>query len=114
MPTIVLSRFGLKSLPLVGALICSLLIFFVSSAPAAQAKAQWVAGELLVRYRAEADQAAMAKEFKNLGASLEKEIKGIKVKRIKVSEANREKVKARLAKNPQVEFVEDNFLAQVV
>ena len=48
MPTIVLSRFGLKSLPLVGALISSLLIFFVSSAPAAQAKAQWVAGELVI------------------------------------------------------------------
>jgi subtilisin family serine protease len=104
--------FWLKSLSLLGSLVLSLLMLFDNPVLAGQGKSKWVSGELLVQYRAGADKKAMDKEFKQLGVSLEKEIDRIKVKRIKVSEANREKVKARLAKNPHVEFVEENFIAQ--
>jgi len=114
MTTTTMSRLGLFSLPLFGTLCLCLLLLGGQPALAAQAqpKAKRVSGELLVQTRAGVAKNALDQEFKRLGATAAQEIPGIKVKRIRINEANRDKVKAALARNPQVTFVEDNFIAQ--
>lgn len=115
MTTSTLSRprlFALGSLPLIGALVFILTLVFALDALAAPPTSKRVSGELLVQVRAGAARDALDGEFKRLGATAAQEIPGIKVKRIRINEANRDKVKAALTRNPQVTFVEDNFLAQ--
>uniref|UniRef100_UPI003D81641A S8 family serine peptidase n=1 Tax=Trichloromonas sp. TaxID=3069249 RepID=UPI003D81641A len=73
-----------------------------------------VAGELLIQYKTGVSSGALAGELKQLGVTMAEELSRIKVHRIKVKEANREKIKAVLAKNPRVAFVEDNFYASAV
>ena len=81
---------------------------------AAREKPVRVAGELLVQYRTGVAKEALDGEFTRLGAMMSEEIPGIGVRRIKVNEANRERIKATLAKHPKVKFVEDNFMATAV
>lgn len=103
---------ALGSLPLIGTIVFILTFAFVVDALAAPPTSKRVSGELLVQVRAGAARDALDGEFKRLNATAAQEIPGIKVKRIRINDANRDKVKAALARNPQVTFVEDNFLAQ--
>ncbi|MDY0269297.1 S8 family serine peptidase [Trichloromonas sp.] len=115
MTTSTLSRPRLSALgflPLIGAIVLTLTLVFAIDALAVQPNSKRVAGELLVQIHAGAAANAVDGEFKRLGATTAQEIPGIKVKRIRINEANHDKVKAALARNPHVAFVEDNFIAQ--
>lgn len=81
-------------------------------AQAAAPAANFVADELLVQMKAGVAKGQLDKEFAAQGATEMDEIPQIRVKRIKVPEKAREKVKAALSKNPHVEFVEENHIAE--
>ncbi|KIH75509.1 hypothetical protein GFER_16275 [Geoalkalibacter ferrihydriticus DSM 17813] len=78
---------------------------------AAQGKG-FVSGELLVRQKAGASAASVRAALQAQGAGEIEEIPGIKVKRIRVPEHALEKVRTALARNPNFEFVEPNFIGQ--
>lgn len=96
----------------------SMLLGTVSALTAGQV---WAAGnnrlafvedELLVQLKAGAADADIDDELKGHGAFAVDEISQIRVKRIKVPANALENVKAALARNPNIDFVEPNFLAQ--
>jgi subtilisin family serine protease len=74
--------------------------------------APFVAGELLVQTRAGVAKKQFDEALSGLGATAVEEIQQIRVKRIKVPAQALEKVMAALAKNPNVKFVEKNFIVQ--
>ncbi|WP_305046181.1 S8 family serine peptidase [Geoalkalibacter sp.] len=91
------------------ALCCGVLAGGVTSVGAQGA--DFVPGELLIRHKPGAAAAAKG-ALQAQGAVEIEEIAGIAVKRIRVPEHAQEKVRAALARNPNFEFVEPNFLAQ--
>lgn len=93
------------------------IIFFISfllvdQSWAVAGSAKFVAGELLIQQKAGVAKGAVDKDIASLGAATVEEIDQIRVKRIRVPEHALAKVKAALAKNPNITFVEENFLAQ--
>lgn len=72
----------------------------------------FVPGELLVRMKSNANKAQVRAAFQAQSADELEEIPGIKVKRIRVPAHAQERVRAALARNPNFEFVEPNFVAQ--
>jgi subtilisin family serine protease len=91
-------------------ILSSLLLLFIAST--SFAASPFVKGELLVQQSVRATKAQFDKAIKSNGGSILEEIPQIRVKRIKVPEKNFNKVKAALSKNPNFEFVEENFIAQ--
>lgn len=71
-----------------------------------------VADELLVRFVAGVSQDEIDRTFRGHGAQEIEENTAIRVKRLRVPAQALEQVKAALAHNPHVEFVERNFLAK--
>ncbi|HOP40570.1 MAG TPA: S8 family serine peptidase [Geobacteraceae bacterium] len=74
--------------------------------------APFVSNELLVQTRAGTAKKKIDEALSGLGATTVEEIQQIRVKRIKVPAQALEKVMAALAKNPNVKFVEKNFILQ--
>lgn len=81
-------------------------------AGAAATEAKFVADELLVKGKAGVSAAQLARQLQGVGASELEELPQLQVKRIRVPEQARDRVKAALAGNPAIEFVEENFIAQ--
>lgn len=73
---------------------------------------KFAADELLVQMKVGGSKGQLDQEFKAQGASEIDEIAQIRVKRIKVPARIRDRVKAALAKNPHVAFVEENPVAE--
>jgi len=80
-----------------------------SAAPSPQ---KFVMDELIVQFKAGVHKAGSDSVLKGAGAAEAEEIPQLRVKRIKVPAAARDKIKAALAKNPNVSFVEENYLAE--
>lgn len=80
-------------------------------AGAAPPPQKFVTDELLVQFKAGVTKTDSDNALKGAGAREADEIAPIRVKKIKVPAAAIEKVKAALAKNPRVSFVENNLLA---
>jgi len=83
-----------------------------TSAWAAASESKFIPGELLVKGKAGVSQAKLDTLLQGMGASELEELPQLQVKRIKVPEQALAQVKAALARNPTIEFVEENFLAQ--
>ena len=79
---------------------------------ASNGNARYVADELLVHSKAGVPKARMAGILGGLGADTVGEIASLRVKRIKVPAHAIEKVKSALASNPNISFVEYNFIAE--
>lgn len=90
--------------------LLAIFLFFLT--PLAFAKGQFVNGELLIRQTVKAHQKDVEKALQSVGGDVLEELPQIRVKRIRVSESAMDKIKAALTKNPNFEFVEENFLAQ--
>ena len=90
--------------------ILSVLLLLITST--AFAAGPFVKGELLVQLSTKADKASVHKAIKAHGGEILDEIPQIRVKLIRVPAKNLNKVKEALAKNPNFEFVEENFIAQ--
>lgn len=71
-----------------------------------------VPGELLIAPRAGVSEADLENQYKTHGGKKIKNLSQIKVHHIKVPEHALEAVEAALRKNPKVEFVEKNFIAE--
>lgn len=82
-----------------------------SIAPSAAEK--FVPDELLIQFYAGVSKDKSDEVLRGHGVTEADEIQSIRVKRIKVPEQALEQVKAALAKNPHVRFVEKNYLADV-
>ena len=82
---------------------------FAGATPSPQ---QFVTDELLVQFKAGVHKSSSDRDLSAAGTAEAEEIAPIQVKRIKVPAAAREKVKAALARNPHVSFVEENYLAK--
>ncbi len=89
-----------------------LVIFLFVLTPFAFSKGHFVKGELLIRQTVKAHQSDVDIALKGLGGEVVEVLSQIRVKRIRVPEAAMAKIKAALEKNPNFEFVEENFLAQ--
>lgn len=95
------------------ALVTGLCALFISGqAMDSNAASPFVQDELLVQHKAGVAAEQIHGAFAGLGASVVGELPQIRVKRIKVPANAMEKVKAALARNPFVSFVEPNFLGQ--
>jgi subtilisin family serine protease len=81
-------------------------------AGAAPPPQKFVTDELLVQFKAGVHRANSDSVLKGAGAQEADEIPQLRVKRIKVPAAVRDRVKAALARNPNVTFVEENYLAE--
>lgn len=92
------------------AILSSLLFVFIASTTFAAGP--FVKGELLVQPSAKSTKAKVDKAIKDNGGNVLEELPQIRVKRIRVPEKNFYTVKAALAKNPNFDFVEENFIAQ--
>jgi subtilisin family serine protease len=73
----------------------------------------FVADELLVQLRPGVSHAKADKVIKGIGATTAGEIQNIQVKKIKVPAHAREHVKEALSHNPNIEFVENNYIASL-
>uniref|UniRef100_UPI0027B95910 S8 family serine peptidase n=1 Tax=Geobacter sp. TaxID=46610 RepID=UPI0027B95910 len=80
-----------------------------SAAPSPQ---KFETDELLVQFKAGVHKVGSNIVLKVVGAQEAEEIPQLRIKRIKVPAAARDKVKAALARNPLVTFVEENYLAE--
>ena len=89
----------------------SLCFTVINPTWASNESAKYVADELLVKPRVGISKSEIEEILKAHSAAAAGEIKQIKVRRIKVPSHALEKVKAALAKNPHIEFVENNFIA---
>ncbi|GLI40143.1 S8 family serine peptidase [Geobacter hydrogenophilus] len=89
-----------------------ILCLAAGMAGAAPTPQKFVADELIVQFKAGVHKANSDSVLKGAGAQEAEDIPQLRVKRIKVPAAARTKVKAALAKNPQVSFVEENYLAE--
>ena len=89
-------------------------LYFTVMAPtwASNGPAKYAVGELLVKPKAGTQKSKIEEIFNAHNATSAGEIKQIGVRRIKVPPHTFEKVKAALAKNPHIEFVENNFIAE--
>jgi len=90
----------------------ALVALAAGQAGAAKDAPKTVKDELLVQFKAGVARDRAHADVKNEGAAPADEIQQLRVKRIKVNPANIDKVKARLAKNPRVTYVEHNHLAE--
>ncbi len=90
--------------------ILSVLLLLITTT--AFAAGPFVKGELLVQQVVKANKANVDKAIKDNGGTLLQELPQIRMKRIRVPVKNFDKVKAALAKNPNFEFVEEDFIAQ--
>jgi len=88
-----------------------ILCLSAALAGAAPPPQKFVADELLVQFKAGVRKADYDSLLRGAGAREADEIAPLRVKKIKVPAAAIEKVKATLAKNPRVSFVENNYLA---
>lgn len=93
-------------------LLLGIILLASATAGAATSPQKFVADELLVQFKAGVSTADSDKALKAAGAKEAEEVPRIRVKRIKVPAAARTKVKAAMAKNPRVSFVEENYLAE--
>lgn len=89
-----------------------ILCLAAALAGAAPPPQKFVTDELLVQFKAGVHKAGSDTVLRGAGAQEADDIPQLRVKRIKVPAAARDKVKAALAKNPNVTFVEENFLAE--
>lgn len=89
-------------------------VVFLLGAVGAQAApaAKFAADELLVQIKVGGNKGLIDLDLKAQGASEIDEIAQIRVKRIKVPAQARDRVKAALAKNPHIAFVEENHFAE--
>ena len=89
-------------------------VVFLLGAVGAQAApaAKFAVDELLVQIKVGGNKSLIDLDLKAQGASELDEIAQIRVKRIKVPAQARERVKAALAKNPHIAFVEENHVAE--
>ena len=89
-------------------------VVFLLGAVGAQAApaAKFAVDELLVQLKVGGNKSLIDLDLKAQGASELDEIAQIRVKRIKVPAQARERVKAALAKNPHIAFVEENHVAE--
>lgn len=105
-------RNGIRAVFAISFMMIYALIIGASGAMAGNGHPQFVADELLVQFNA----GISAEKAKGLlhshGTTTIDENTPIRVRRIKVPEQAREAVKAALAKNPNVSFVENNFIAE--
>lgn len=85
------------------------MLLFITTTEIVLAGADHATGELLVKLKAGTNADEL---FKAHGAYVVKEIPQIKVKLIRVPEHTLETVKSALERNPNVEFVEYNFIAK--
>ncbi|WP_429885150.1 S8 family serine peptidase [Geoalkalibacter halelectricus] len=97
---------------IVVALKLCLGVMVVGAPLEASQKGDFVPGELLVRQKAGAPAAGVRAALQAQGVGEIEEIAGIKVKRIRVPEHAMDRVRTALARNPNFEFVEPNFIAQ--
>ncbi|WP_320044175.1 S8 family serine peptidase [uncultured Desulfobacter sp.] len=103
-------RLSLQTITTIAALM--VLTLFVSGLAQASGSKQFVPGELLIQVKPGVEKGAVDKLLHSQGAVTAGEIENIKVHRIKVPEHALEQVKKTLAKNPNIEFVEENFIAE--
>ena len=73
---------------------------------------KFVPGELLIQAKAGVSKGKIDKLLKSHGAGTAGEIENIKIRKIKVPAHALEKVKQALAKNPNISFVEKNYIAE--
>ncbi|NDY71054.1 peptidase S8 [Desulfobacter hydrogenophilus] len=73
---------------------------------------KFMPGELLIQVKSGATKGDVNKLLNSHGAATAGEIEKIKVRRIKVPEHALEQVKKALSKNPNIQFVEENFIAE--
>jgi thermitase len=92
--------------------LASLLVLAPSPASAGNGRGKYVEGELLVRGKAGVSKVKMDKILKKQGAKTAEELPSLKVRRIRVSPRALQKVKKALAKNKNISFVEENFIAE--
>jgi thermitase len=71
-----------------------------------------VSDELLIQVKAGVAREKIAEVLKGHGASIEQEIPQIRMKKIKLPAHALEKVKEVLSRDPHIEFVEENYLAE--
>ena len=90
--------------------VLSVLLLLITST--AFAAGPFVKGELLIQQSVKANKANVDKAIKDHGGAVIEELPQIRMKRIRVPEKNFHKVKDALAKNPNFEIVEENFIAQ--
>ncbi len=93
-------------------LLFGIILLASATAGAAPSPQKFVADELLVQFKAGVSRTDSDKALKTAGAKEAEEIAPIRVKRIKIPAEARAKVKAILAKNPRIAFVEENYLAE--
>jgi thermitase len=74
--------------------------------------AGFVSDELILQHKSGVSKARVAEVLRGHGATVFGEIQQIRVKQVKVPPNALEKVKEALAKNPDFNFVENNFLAE--
>lgn len=84
----------------------------IMTAYADSGKGPFIDDELIVQHKAGVAEGKIREVLQGQGASVEDEITPLRVKKIRVPAHAREKVKAALAKNPHITFVEDNFIAE--
>ena len=92
-------------------LVAVVFLFGSVGAQAAPA-AKFAADEMLVQLKVGGNKGLIDLDLKAQGASEIDEIAQIRVKRIKVPAQARDRVKAALAKNPHIAFVEENHFAE--
>ena len=73
---------------------------------------KFVPGELLIQVKPGVKKGDVDKLLNGHGAATAGEIENIRVRRIKVPEHALEQVKKALSKNPNIQFVEENFIAE--
>ena len=101
------------SLRLVLTVAVTLALCFAGSSPTWAGNAnKFVPGELLIQAKAGVAKGRIDKLLKSHGAGTAGEIERIKVRKIKVPAHALEKIKQALAKNPNISFVEKNFIAE--
>ncbi|MFC1657373.1 S8 family serine peptidase [Candidatus Moduliflexota bacterium] len=98
--------------PLVFPFLASLIILTAPTASAGIGRGRFVEGELLIQAKAGVARGKIDNLLGMHGAATEGEIAAIKVRRVRVPAHALEKVKAALSKNPNISFVEENFIAE--
>jgi subtilisin family serine protease len=93
-------------------LLASLIIPATSMASAGNGRGRFVEGELLVQAKAGVAMGKIDNLLGMHGAATEGEIPAIKVRRIRVPAHALDRVKEALSHNPNISFVEENFIAE--
>ncbi|WP_020589444.1 S8 family serine peptidase [Desulfobacter curvatus] len=95
-------------------IIASIVIIILAGSGLAQADSskKFVPGELLIQVKPSVTKRNVDRLISSFGAVTAGEMENIKARRIKVPEHALEQVKKALSNNPNIQFVEENFIAE--